>query len=115
MMICGMWLLARMNVNLASVARFDFIWDVAVGAVMGVFFLLLPSAGGFPVKKSTYTAVLWLPAFLVLVVIFYQYVSMISGIEAPFLRLLHNPGTRARMVEGAAVGYCAAAGVRGKI
>lgn len=86
-----------------------------MGIACGTVFLLLPSAAGFGAKRNARTSIFWLPAFLALVVIFYQYTALVTGIEAPMLRFLHNPGTHARMVEGAALGYFASAAIRGKI
>lgn len=115
MLLCVLWLLARLDANVTHIARFDFLWDVLSGAAAGVVFCLLPVAGGFGARRNVRTSMLWLPAFFALVVIFYQYAVLVTGLESPPFRFLLGAGTRLRMVEGAAVGYCAAVAARGKI
>lgn len=115
LLLAGLWLLADININYVRIAHFDFILDALIGIVMGVVFAVIPSVGGFGTRRTPQTSMLWLPAFAMLVVLFYQYASLVTGFTSESLRFLFNPTVRLRVTEGAALGYCVTAACRGKL
>lgn len=107
--------LAMFHFDIPIIADFDFIWDVLLGAVLGAAFALLPAMSGFPVRRNAQTGIFWGCGFLSLAVIFYQYISQVTGMRIDALTFLASPGTRARIVEGAMLGYSSLTAGRGKI
>lgn len=107
--------LAWLQVQLPIVAAFDFIWDVILGAALGVGLSLLPVLSGFAVRRNAMTSMLWVCGFLSLLLIFYQYMTLVTGLQLDSLAFLATPNTRMRIVEGAILGYCSFTAGRGKI
>ncbi len=106
--------LALFDVRLDSVAQFSFIWDVLLGAVVGALLALLPSLSGFPGKQNALTSMFWICGFVSLLLIFYQYMSLVTGVQVPQLAFL-APSPRARIAESAVLGYCSLVAGRGKV
>lgn len=107
--------LALFDFKLDSVANFSFIWDVLLGSVLGVGLALLPSTSGFISRQNNLTAMFWVCGFISLLLIFYQYLSTITGTHIQGLAFLAVGDVRIRIVEGVFLGYCSAVAGRGKI
>lgn len=106
--------LAWLQVALPAVARFDFIWDVLLGGALGAGLALMPGLAGFAQKKNAMTSMLWVCGFLSLLLVFFQYMTLVTGMQVEALSFLTAPTTRMRIVEGAVLGYCSVIAGRGK-
>lgn len=115
LVLAALMALAWLEVQLAAVARFDFIWDVLLGCVLGMALALLPGLAGFAQKKNVMTSMLWVCAFLALLLVFFQYMTLVTGMRVEGLSFLTTPGTRMRVVEGAVLGHCTVIAARGKL
>ena len=115
LLLAGLWLLSDINVNFVRIAHCDFLLDALIGVVLGIVFAVIPSAGGFGTRRAPQTSMLWLPAFVMLVLLFYQYAALTTGFGSERVRFLLNPTTRLRVVEGAALGYCVTIACRTKL
>lgn len=107
--------LAWFNIDLPFIAEFSFIWDVVLGAVLGIGIALLPALSGFTIRRNAFTSMYWICGFMALLLIFYQYMTMVTGLHADFLEFMTHPGPRMRIVEGVILGYCSLIAGRGKI
>lgn len=115
LMLAALCALAWFVLELPIIAHFDFIWDVLLGALLGAAFAWLPQLTGFPSRKNAQAGMLWACGFLSLLVIFYQYMTLVTGLHIDFLAFLATPGPRLRIVEGAFLGYCSFIAGRGKL
>ena len=106
--------LALVSLSVPVIVRFDFLWDVLLGAALGAAFYWLPALSGFPVKKNLPGKKYWICAFVMLVMMCCQYFSLASGLDFRFLSVLANPSVRVRVVEGAFFAFCAFHALRGK-
>jgi hypothetical protein len=115
LLLAALWALAGWRAELPQIAHFDFIWDVLLGGAVGAGFALLPQMASLGGKRNGLTGLFWVCGFVALVLVFYQYISLVTGVSAQGLGFLENPGTRTRMVEGAVLGYCSFVAGRGKL
>ncbi len=107
--------LALQNLQLDSVANFSFIWDVLLGSAVGVGLALLPAMSGFPGRQNGLVPMFWVCGFISLLMIFYQYMSAITGMHIQGLAFLAVDNPRVRIVESVLLGYCSMTAGRGKI
>lgn len=107
--------LAMINVNITAIAHFVFIWDILLGAALGAGLALLPALSGFPTRRNAQTGMLWVCGFISLLLIFYQYMTLVTGMHIDALTFLASPNTRMRIVEGAVLGYTSLLAGRGKL
>lgn len=107
--------LAWLQVDVPIIARFDFIWDVILGAALGLGLALLPQLSGFAPRKNALTSMFWVCGFITLLVVFYQYMSLVADLHIAALSFLSSPGPRMRLIEGALLGYCSFVAGRGKV
>lgn len=115
LLLAAVCMLAWLQIGVEEVAHFDFIWDVLLGAVLGAGLALLPAMAGFAVRKNALTGMLWVCGFLSLLLIFYQYMTLVTSLQVEALSILASPDTRMRVVEGVILGYCSFVAGRGKI
>ena len=115
LLLAAVTALAWLNVSLDQVAHFAFIWDVLLGAVLGAGRALLPQMAGFGARKNALTGAFWVVGFLSLLLIFYQYMNLVTGIRVEALSLLAGPGPRMRIAEGTILGYASFIAGRGKL
>lgn len=115
LVLCAACGLAMLSVRLEAVVHFDFIWDVLLGAALGILLALLPTFAGFGGKHQAVTSMLWVCGFAALLLIFYQYASMVTGWHMDAISFLSSPGPRLRIAEGAVLGYCSLIAGRGKV
>ncbi len=106
--------LAYFDLKFDRVAHFGFIWDVLLGAALGAALVLLPSMSGFSARKNALTSMYWVCGFTALLLVFYQYMTLVTGMRIESLAFLSNPGPRMRIVEGVLLGYCSLMAGRGK-
>lgn len=114
LLLAAITALAYANVSVDRIAQFGFIWDVLLGAALGAGLALLPPAAGFPGKRNALTAMFWVCGFATLLIIFYQYMTLMTGMNIETIAFLGNPNGRMRVVEGAMLGYCSIFAGRGK-
>lgn len=114
-MLAAVVALAWLQVEVGAVAHFDFFWDVLLGVALGAALALLPQMAGFPAKRNTLTGMFWVCGFLALLLIFYQYMTLVTGMQVEALHFLAAPGARLRIVEGVMLGYCSFVAGRGRI
>lgn len=107
--------LAWLRLDVSFIAHFDFIWDVLLGLALGAAFAWMPTFTGFAVRRNAATGMFWICGFLFLLVIFYQYMTLVIGLHVEQLDFLAAPSTRMRVIEGAVLGYCSFTAGRGKI
>lgn len=107
--------LAWLEADLSFIAHFGFIWDVLLGAALGAGLALLPPMSGFAVRRNAATSMYWVCGFVALLLVFYQYAALVTGVYVQPLAFLSLPGTRMRVVEGAVLAYCSVVAGRGKI
>ena len=107
--------LAWFDLQIPIVAHFDFIWDVLLGGALGAGLAFLPVMSGFTVRRNALTSMFWVCGFLSLLLIFYQYMTMVTGLRIEVLAFLASPGPRMRIAEGVILGYCSFIAGRGKI
>lgn len=107
--------LAWLVIDVPIIAHFDFIWDVLLGALLGAGLAVLPAWAGYPPKRNAQTGMFWACGFVALLLIFYQYMTQVTGLGIEALAFLSTPGTRMRIVEGAFMGYCSLIAGRGKM
>lgn len=98
-----------------AIAHFSFIWDVLLGAVLGALLALLPQLSGFTPRRNAATGMFWVCGFVSLLLIFYQYATMLTGLSIEAISFLAMPNGRMRVIEGAFLGYCSVLAGRGKI
>lgn len=110
--LCG---LAMLEIDVTGIAQFGFIWDVLLGGVIGAALALLPAMAGFNVRRNAQTSLLWVCGFVTLLLIFYQYMTLVTGMRIEALAFLAAPGTRMRIAEGVMLGYCSFIAGRGKV
>lgn len=107
--------LAWLDVELPIVAHFSFIWDVLLGGALGAGLVFLPTLSGFTVRRNALTGMYWVCGFLSLLLVFYQYMTLVTGLHIDAIAFLDNPGPRMRIIEGTILGYCSFVAGRGKI
>lgn len=107
--------LAWYNINISEIAQFDFIWDALLGVLLGIALAMLPTMSGFKLRKNAATGMYWICGFLTLLLIFYQYMTMVTGMKLDVLAFMHPTTARVRIVEGVILGYCSLIAGRGKI
>lgn len=115
LILSGLVLFASLDVTLDAVAHFAFIWDVLLGALLGAAFALLPQLAGFGGKRNVLTAMCWVGGFCAMMLIFFQYISLITDFRVHSMAFLAAPGPRARIVEGAALGFFSFVAGRGSL
>ena len=108
-------LLGAVDLQIPAIAHFDFIWDVLLGAVLGAGLAWLPTLAGFKAKRNATTSMFWICGFASLLIIFYQYMSLVTGSAIQALAFLNVPIARLRIVEGAMLGYCSFVAGRGMV
>lgn len=114
LLLAALGALAWLNIDIAVIAQFPFIWDVLLGVALGVGLALLLPLSGFAVRRNALTGMLWVCAFLSLLIIFYQYMVQVTGLHVEALTFLAMPGTRLCIVEGAVLGFTTLIAARGK-
>lgn len=107
--------LALLEFNLSVIAHFSFFWDVLLGAAVGVAMALISPLSGFQIRRNATTSMYWICAFVTLLLIFYQYMTFVTGLKIDALSFLAMPRGRARVVEGVFLGYCSLVAGRGKV
>ena len=107
--------LSYYELKVGSIAKFDMIWDVLLGGAIGVALALLPSLSGFGAKRNALTGMYWVCGFTVLLLIFYQYMTSITGSQISGLYFLSNPAPRMCVAEGTVLGFCSMIAGRGKV
>lgn len=115
LLLAVVYALAWVQLTIDQIAQFDFIWDVLLGIVLGLGLAFLPGMAGFAQRRNSVTTMFWICGFLSLLVIFYQYISLVTGMRINEIAFLTAPGPRLRIVEGALLGYCSCVAGRGKI
>lgn len=115
LLLAVLFAVGRLEPSFPQLAHFDFIWDVLVGALLGVCLCLLPALSGFPPRKNKSVGLFWIAAFAALLLIFYQYMTLITGMRLSVVAFLTGVGSRVRVIEGAVLGYCSVTAGRGKI
>ncbi|MCL1963941.1 MAG: hypothetical protein FWF69_02635 [Firmicutes bacterium] len=107
--------LAYFSLQVGAIAKFDFIWDTLLGAALGVGLALLPALSGFGARRNAYTSMYWLCGFAALLLIFYQYMSTVTGMRIEGLEFLSSPGQRMLIAEATILGFCSVVAGRGKV
>jgi hypothetical protein len=107
--------LASFDAQIESVAQFSFMWDVLLGVFVGVILALLPAMCGFSARQNALTSMFWIGGFASLLLIFCQYMSLVTGMQLKDLPFLSGAMPRARIAEGVMLGYCSLIAGRGKI
>lgn len=114
LLLIGLTALAWLDVRLDRVAHFGFIWDVLLGLMLGMGLCALPALSGFSARRNALTGMYWVCGFASLLLIFYQYTNLLTGVSAEPLAFLTDPGPRMRIVEGALLGFTSLMAGRGK-
>jgi len=114
-LLAGVCSLAYFSLRIDAIAKFDFIWDVLLGAVLGGALALLPALSGFGARRNAYTGMYWVCGFTALLLIFYQYMNSVTGAQVDSLTFLLDPGPRMRVAEGVMLGFCSVVAGRGKV
>lgn len=97
-----------------GLAGFAFIWDVLLGAALGACLAAMPSLSGFVMRRNALTGMYWACGFVSLLLIFYQYMTTVTGMRIESLGFLAAPGPRMRIAEGVMLGYASLTAGRGK-
>ena len=113
LIIAGLCALAWLQLELPAIAHFDFPWGLLLGILLGVLLALLPALAGFPVRPNALAGMYWAGAFILLLLVVYQYLSMVTGLHLDALRFISQPAARLRIVEGALLGFCVTQAMRG--
>ena len=109
-------MLALWNVTVQAIAYFGFIWDVLLGAALGISLALLPTFCGFGARKNASVSMFWVCGFAALLLIFVQYMSLVTDLALPDLPFLSSSyNGRILVVEGALLVYCSVVAGRGKL
>lgn len=115
LLLAAVCMLAWLQISVKEVSQFDFIWDVLLGVALGAGLAFLPAMAGFAVRKNALTGMFWVCGFLSMLLIFYQYMTMVTSLQVEVISFLASPGTRMRITEGVFLGYCSFIAGRGKI
>lgn len=107
--------LSCLSFELPSISHFEFIWDVLIGGALGAGLAFLPTIAGFEGKRNPLGSKLWIAAFVTMLLVFYQYISLVTRIQLHLLPFLENPGARMRIVEGALLGFLSFAAGRSRV
>ncbi len=92
-------------------ASASFFGCVLLGCLLGIALaLLLPLAGATRMREP-FAHLLWIPAVVVLAVLFWQYLSL-TGVRAPLLDPLATTDGRVFLIEGAFMAYMITFSVR---
>ena len=89
---------------LAGKIELYFFSPVVKGLLLGVSLALLLPLSGASKKREPFAGLLWVPAFLSLALLVWQYLAS-TGVSVPVLDLLQTTGTDALLVESAFCGY----------
>lgn len=82
-----------------------FFSNVIQGALVGAALALLLPLSGAGKRKEPFGNLLWLPAFLLVLVVGYQYGAAFLGWQAPLLSLLTTRNGQVIWIECAFIGY----------
>lgn len=115
LLLAALCALAWFDLSIPIIAEFSFIWDVILGTVLGIALAWLPTLSGFTSKRNQLTGMFWVGGFLALLLVFYQYMVLVTGLNVEALTVISSPGPRMRIVEGAFLGYCSFTAGRGKV
>lgn len=92
-------------------ASVSFFGNVLLGCLVGIALaLLLPLAGATRMREP-FAHLLWIPAVVILAVLFWQYLAL-TGVRAPLLDPLASADPRVFLVEGAFMAYMITFSVR---
>ncbi len=115
LLLAALIALSCFELQFDRLANFPFIWDVLLGAAAGIGLSMLPQLSGFSQKKNAATSMYWICGFAALMVIFYQYITSVTGMGFPPVAFLSSAGPRMRIIEGVVLGYCSTVAGRGKV
>jgi len=108
-------LIASFDFTIGMIAEFAFIWDVAVGILLGVALAALPALSAFKGVGDKNLAFFWVCGFCSLLLIFVQYMSTVVGLQTEGAAFAPPTNARMRIIEGAILGYCSLVAGREKI
>ena len=108
-------LIASFDFAIALIAEFSFIWDIAVGIMLGAGLALLPALSAHKSANDRNLAYFWICGFCSLLLIFLHYMSTVVGVQTEGAAFVPPTNTRMRVVEGALLGYCSVVAGREKV
>lgn len=107
--------IASFGPDIGAIAEFAFIWDIAIGILLGAGLAVLPALSAHKSANDKYLAFLWVGGFCSLVLIFIQYMSTVVGFQTEGAAFVPPTNAQMRIVEGALLGYCSLVAGREKV